>query len=142
MCVCNSAEYLLQTCRIYVILPKYFLIGVLYIDIYNLTTFLLLVRQWVFPKWSATFTEFSKFRENDNHWSMNWAQFKDPVSHMCCAGAVVACWPLTQEVARGRGSTPFTEWHFFSLNSGNSVTKIYNHLGKTLLSLLRKFIGM
>ena len=35
---------------------------------------------------------------------MNWAQFKDPVSHMCLAGAVVACWSLTQEKA---GSSPF-----------------------------------
>ena len=25
-----------------------------------------------------------------NHWSMNWAKFKDPVSHVCLAGAVVA----------------------------------------------------
>ena len=30
---------------------------------------------------------------------MNWAQFKDPDSHMCLAGAVVASWSLTQEVA-------------------------------------------
>ena len=30
---------------------------------------------------------------------MNWAQFKDPVSHMCFAGAVVTSWSLTQEVA-------------------------------------------
>ena len=30
---------------------------------------------------------------------MNWAQFKDPISHMCLAGAVVTCWSLTQEVA-------------------------------------------
>ena len=44
-------------------------------------------------------TEFSEFRETDNHRSMNWAQFKVPVSHMCCAGTVVACWSLTQEVA-------------------------------------------
>ena len=29
---------------------------------------------------------------------MNWAQFKDPVSHMCLAGAVVACWFVAQEV--------------------------------------------
>ena len=36
---------------------------------------------------------------------MNWAQFKDPVSHMCPAGAVVASWSLTQDVA---GSSPFT----------------------------------
>ena len=30
---------------------------------------------------------------------MNWAQFKDPVSHMCLAGTVVACWFATQDVA-------------------------------------------
>ena len=36
---------------------------------------------------------------------MNWAQFKDPVSHMCLAGAMVASWSLTQEMA---GSNPFT----------------------------------
>ena len=34
-----------------------------------------------------------------NHWSMNWAQFKDPVSHMCLAGAVIASWSFRQEVA-------------------------------------------
>ena len=38
-----------------------------------------------------------------NHWSMNWAQFKNPVCHMCLAGAVVASWSLTQEMA---GSNP------------------------------------
>ena len=36
---------------------------------------------------------------------MNWAQFKDPVSYMYLAGAVVSSWSLTQEVA---GSSPFT----------------------------------
>ena len=36
---------------------------------------------------------------------MNWAQFKDPVSHMCLAGAVVASWFVTQEVT---GLSPFT----------------------------------
>ena len=30
---------------------------------------------------------------------MNWAQFKDPVSHISLAGTVVASWPLTQGVA-------------------------------------------
>ena len=30
---------------------------------------------------------------------MNWAQFKDPISNMCLAGAVVVSWSLTQEVA-------------------------------------------
>ena len=28
---------------------------------------------------------------------MNWAQFKDPVSHMSLVGAVVASWSLTQK---------------------------------------------
>ena len=50
-----------------------------------------------------------------NHPSMNWAQFKDPVSHMCLAGTVVACWSLTQEVA---GSSPFNVINLLSLNSG------------------------
>ena len=36
---------------------------------------------------------------------MNWAQFKDPVSHMCLAGSVVASWSLRQEMA---GLSPFT----------------------------------
>ena len=36
---------------------------------------------------------------------MNWAHFKDPVSHMCLADTVVASWSLTQEMA---SSSPFT----------------------------------
>ena len=36
---------------------------------------------------------------------MNWDSFKDFVSHLCLAGAVVASWSLTQEVA---GSNTFT----------------------------------
>ena len=47
--------------------------------------------------------ESSEFGESDK--SMNWAQFKDPVSHMCLADTVAASWSLTQEVA---GSNPFT----------------------------------
>ena len=30
---------------------------------------------------------------------MNWGQFKDPVCHLCLAGAMVVSWSLTQEVA-------------------------------------------
>ena len=70
----------------------------------------------VFPKWSITFTEFSEFRENDNHWSMNWAQFKGPVSHVCCVGAVVACWPLTQVVAGWQGFESFYWMTYFCKN--------------------------
>ena len=36
---------------------------------------------------------------------MNWAQLKDPVSHMCLAGAMVASRSLTQEAV---DSSPFT----------------------------------
>ena len=50
---------------------------------------------------------------------MNWSQFKDPVSHMCLAGAVVAFLSLTQKVA---GSSPFTVMtNILSLNSANSL---------------------
>ena len=36
---------------------------------------------------------------------MNWAQFKDHISHMCLTGAVVASWSLIQEMA---GLSPYT----------------------------------
>ena len=36
---------------------------------------------------------------------MNWDQFKDPVSHLCFPGTMVASWFLMQEMA---GSSPFT----------------------------------
>ena len=38
-----------------------------------------------------------------------WAEFKDPLSHTCLAGTVVAFWSLTQEVA---GSNPFDDEYF------------------------------
>ena len=50
---------------------------------------------------------------------MNWVYLKVLVSNMCLAGAVVASWSYTQEVAR---SNHFNEV-FLSLNSAN-------HLGK------------
>ena len=78
-----------------------------------------------FPKWSVTFTEFSEFRENNNYWSINWVQFKDLVSHMCWAGAVVACWPLTQEVAGWQGFESFY-WMTYSVNSVKTFRKNSN----------------
>ena len=52
-----------------------------------------------------------------NHWSMNWTQFKDPVSHICLADTVAASWSLIQDVAG---------WQIFlSLNSLNWV-KIFS----------------
>ena len=55
-----------------------------------------------------------------NHSSMNWAQFKDPVFHMCLADAAVASRSLTQWVA---GSIPFKHKY------------LVKHVGKTPLSL-------
>ena len=56
----------------------------------------------VFPKWNRN----SVIPGNlINHWSMNWSRFKDPVSHMCLAGTVVASWFSTQKMA---GLNPFT----------------------------------
>ena len=81
---------------------------------------------------------------------MNWAQFKDPISHTCLAGTVVACWSVTQEVMGSSpfkdpvshmclagpviaswsvtqevaGSSPFKIIIFLSLNSANSVKNI------------------
>ena len=49
---------------------------------------------------------------------MNWGQFKDSVSHLCLAAAVVASWSLTQEVA---GLNPFNDKTFLSLNLLKSV---------------------
>ena len=34
-----------------------------------------------------------------NHWSMNWAQFKDPVFHRCLGIDVVVSWSLRHKVA-------------------------------------------
>ena len=51
---------------------------------------------------------------------MNLAQFKDPVSHMCHAGTVVASWSLTQKVA---GLSPFTVMtNILSLNSDTQIS--------------------
>ena len=49
---------------------------------------------------------------------MNWCQFKDPISHMCLVGAVVASWSLTQELT---GSSPFNDK--YSLNSVKTFRK-------------------
>ena len=61
-----------------------------------------------------------------NYWSMNWAQLKDAVSHMCLAGTVVASWSLTREVA---GPNPFIDKCFC-----HRIRWIHwKHLGKTPL---------
>ena len=39
---------------------------------------------------------------------MNWAEFKDPVPHMCLVGAVVASWSLVHKRWLGGKFDPFT----------------------------------
>ena len=58
-----------------------------------------------------------------NHLSINLAQFKDSVSHVCLAGAMVASWSLTQEVV---GLIPFNDNYFLFLNSVKTFRKICN----------------
>ena len=41
---------------------------------------------------------------------MNLVQFKDPVSKMCLAGAVLACWFVAQEVVGSTDSVDSTEF--------------------------------
>ena len=51
-----------------------------------------------FPKWNRNSLNSANSGNLINHLNMNWAKIKDPVSHMCLTGAVVASWSLTQEV--------------------------------------------
>ena len=46
-----------------------------------------------------------------NHWSMNWAQFKDPHCYLCLHGTLEAFWFITQEV--GGSNTPFCNNNFY-----------------------------
>ena len=39
---------------------------------------------------------------------MNWAQSKDPLSHTCLVGGVVAYWSLTPLTLQITGLSPFT----------------------------------
>ena len=57
---------------------------------------------------------------------MNWAQFKDHVSHMCLAGAVVASWSLMQE--RSRFEPILMIIFFLLLNSLNCSENIWEKL--------------
>ena len=61
---------------------------------------------------------------------MSWAQFKDPISHVCLAGAVVACQFLTQEVAGSQLRALLMSIFFVTEFSEFSE----KHLGKTPLN--------
>ena len=63
----------------------------------------------VFAKWIRNSVNSANSGNLINHWSINWGQFKDPLSYLRLDGAVVASWSLTQEVT---GSNPFDDWYF------------------------------
>ena len=52
---------------------------------------------------------------------MNGTEFEDPVSHMCLAGTVVACWFFTQEV--GGSNTHFLKKYFSSSTVSGDPTE-------------------
>ena len=60
----------------------------------------------VFPKWNRYSVISTNSGNLINHRSMNWAQFKDPVSHVCFVGTVIASWSPTREVV---GSSHFID---------------------------------
>ena len=69
-----------------------------------------------------------------NHWSTNWAQFKDLVSHMGLAGTVITSFSLTQELAGSSRFTVMTKFFFtFRKNSNVPSARI-----KQLLFLNKK----
>ena len=64
---------------------------------------------------------------------MNWAQFKDLVSHMCLAGTAVACWFVTQEVAGT--NTHFLQKYFSSSTDSVDSTEFLTLLGSKRLEI-------
>ena len=67
------------------------------------------------------------------HWTMNWAQFNDPLSHTCLADVVLASWSLTQEVA---GLIPFKNKYILSLNTTCLFAQIFSCIFLFIISLL------
>ena len=71
-------------------------------------------RYWSFSRMEQIFQWITVISVNSgnliNYWSINWVQFKDPVSHMCLSGAVVASCSLTQEVWALLMTNIFCHW--------------------------------
>ena len=83
----------------------------------------------VLPKWNRNSLNSANSVNLINHWSMNWSQFKDPVSNMYLAGTVVASWSLRQEVAGWRVRAILLQWQIFlSLNSVKTFRENSNRL--------------
>ena len=70
---------------------------------------------------------------------MNWSQFKDPVSSICLAGAVVACWYHTQEMA---SSSPFTVMTNIFITKFAEFGETFRKNSITLVATLQIFYGI
>ena len=82
----------------------------------------------LFPKCNKNSVNSANSWNLINHWSMNWSQFKDPISHPFLAAAMITSWSLTQEVA---GSNLFDNKYF-----SHWIRRIQRkHLGKTQMIL-------
>ena len=56
---------------------------------------------------------------------MNWAQYKDPVSHMCLADTVGASWSLTQEIVSKKVLPPLVAMQtLMLLTLANIIAKL------------------
>ena len=71
-----------------------------------------------------------------NHSSMNWAEFKDPVSHVHLAGTVVASWSLTKDVA---GSSPFTVTTNIYVKTFRKNSNVFTELPRRVVGILLAF---
>ena len=79
----------------------------------------------VLPKWNRTFTEFSEFRKSDNHWSMDWVRFKDPVSN-------VSWWHCGSILVSTTGDGRFKSFECTDTYFCHRIQRIqWKHLGTT-----------
>ena len=73
----------------------------------------------------------------------NCASFKDPVSHMCLAGAMVASWSLTQEMA---GSNPFTVMTNIFVTEFTEISETFRKISidkvKQTITMQRRYYSM
>ena len=84
---------------------------------WNSSIWTIRLHQWSFSQmeqnfhWNYRFQSVISMNSGNliNHWSMNWAQFKDPLCYLCLTGTVVASWSLKQAAT---GLSPFNDAYF------------------------------
>ena len=86
----------------------------------------------VFPKWIRNSVNSANSGNLINHLSMNWAQFKDPVSHMCLAVAD-ASWILHNRWQLRVLLITNIQWK--NLGKSQSCVKFSRHLRKLVMMM-------